>query len=340
MKPPVRSTRGRKGASSSPSASPSPSPSASPSPLPTTETERAPIRPPLLSSYVPFIPRPAFSPNIIRLPSRNAEPNISLAGLRTELLTGRTIILYDDDVPPSDAEEEDEPPPLASREDSSDEEEDEVEVAEDKNKYAHCRQPRKSYSVTTKKSYLKKIRGYKTEHPLVSIRSACDKFALNESLYWKWAKKYDVLQEEEDECPPVPQLPAAHVIPVTPADAFLQRAKKARLGRIRKEHSGPISLLHEHTELLLRFIFELREQGHGVNTALVVRKASLISRVFREKTTHAKRMVVSRWLKIQGLRFRMGTHESQRPPAETRAEALDYIINIARVKCQIVIPSG
>ena len=179
MKPPLRSTRGRKGVTPSPSTSPSASPSALPSPLPTTEAERAPIRPPLLSSYVPFVPPPPFEPNIIRLPSQNDPPtNISLAGLRMELLTGRTIILYDDDVPPSDADEEDEhPPPLQSREDSSDEEE------EEEDKYAHRRAPRKSYSISRKKSYVKQISKYRTQNPKVSIRNACAKFVLNESLY-------------------------------------------------------------------------------------------------------------------------------------------------------------
>ena len=50
-------------------------------------------------------------------------------------------------------------------------------------------------------------------------------------------------------------------------------------------------------------------------------------------TENAQWMIVRRWLATQGLKFRMGTNESQRPASEeTKEEALDFIRNIARMK--------
>ena len=88
-----------------------------------------------------------------------------------------------------------------------------------------------------------------------------------------------------------------------------------------------------HTDALLRYIFELWEQGYGVQTAMVVRKACKLSWEFREKSMEAQRSIIRRWLYAQNLHFCMGTHECQRSPAKTHAEALDFITNVARVKC-------
>ena len=97
--------------------------------------------------------------------------------------------------------------------------------------------------------------------------------------------------------------------------------------------SGRHGLLKEHTDFLLRVIFEWREQGHGVSTNMVVRKASQIYHKFHQrKTENTQRLIVRRWLYTQKLRFHMGTNKSQRPISETKEEALDFIRNIARVK--------
>ena len=71
--------------------------------------------------------------------------------------------------------------------------------------------------------------------------------------------------------------------------AFLCKANKATLRHVRKDHPGQSGLLTQHTEALLRFIFERSEQGHGISTAMVVRKASEMSQIFfKDKTHHAK----------------------------------------------------
>jgi hypothetical protein len=76
---------------------------------------------------------------------------------------------------------------------------------------------------------------------------------------------------------------------------------------------------------LLKFIFELREQGFAVSTSTIVVKASTLMREFREKTARAKEQVVVRWVKRHSFVYRMGTHESQRAPAITSSLSADYI---------------
>ena len=114
------------------------------------------------------------------------------------------------------------------------------------------------------------------------------------------------------------------------------RKQKARLMHIpnpsvKSTHIGMESILKQHEEVLLHFIFELREQGIQVSLGMVALKASLLSRLFKEKTTNAKEKIVSRFVASHGLKHRMGTHESQRDPRETATEALDYMQHI-RVK--------
>ena len=111
------------------------------------------------------------------------------------------------------------------------------------------------------------------------------------------------------------------------------RKQKARLMHIpnpsvKSTHIGMASILKEHEEVLLRFIFELREQGIQVSLGMVALKASLLSRLFKEKTTNAKEKIVSRFVVSHGLKHHMGTHESQRDPRETATEALDYMQHV------------
>ena len=114
------------------------------------------------------------------------------------------------------------------------------------------------------------------------------------------------------------------------------RKQKARLMHIpnpsvKSTHIGMASILKEHEEVLLRFIFELQEQGIQVSLGMVALKASSLSHLFKEKTTNAKEKIVSRFVASHGLKHRMGTHESQRDPHKTATEALDYMQHV-RVK--------
>ena len=114
------------------------------------------------------------------------------------------------------------------------------------------------------------------------------------------------------------------------------RKQKSRLMHIpnpsaKSTHIGMSSILKEHEEVLLRFIFELREQGIHVSLGMVALKASSLSCSFKEKTTNAKEKIVSRFVASHGLKHRMGTHESHRDPREMATEALDYMQHV-RVK--------
>ena len=95
-------------------------------------------------------------------------------------------------------------------------------------------------------------------------------------------------------------------------------------------HHGKDSCLKEHTEELLRFIFELREQGMAVSVRMVALRGAQLSEQFHEKSGGAQYHSARRFIRSQGLVFRLGTNESQRSPAEVATEALDYIQNVAR----------
>ena len=134
----------------------------------------------------------------------------------------------------------------------------------------------------------------------LSLRQACDAVGVHHSLLVRWRKQ------------------KSHLMHIPNAS-------------VKSTHIGMASILKEHEEVLLRFIFELQEQGIQVSLGMVALKASSLSRSFKEKTTNAKKKIVSRFVASHGLKHRMGTHESQRDPRETAAEALDYMQHV-RVK--------
>ena len=88
---------------------------------------------------------------------------------------------------------------------------------------------------------------------------------------------------------------------------------------------GPTGCLDPIKDDLLRWIFELRECGHAVDRSMVSTKASVLNHSFGEKSDAAKYAAVTRFLARMSLVYRMGTKESQRPPKEVGAEALDFI---------------
>jgi hypothetical protein len=76
---------------------------------------------------------------------------------------------------------------------------------------------------------------------------------------------------------------------------------------------------------LLCYIFEKREQGVEVSTFTVVLRASFLSPEFREKSFTARCSCVKHFLHAHSFSYRMGTHTSQRPPAEVEGEASDFM---------------
>ena len=101
-------------------------------------------------------------------------------------------------------------------------------------------------------------------------------------------------------------------------DKILRSKKKAAL-------TGPSSQLKAIEGDLLRYIFEQREQGVEIKVFTVVLRASFISPEFREKSFTARCSCVKRFMHAHSFAYRMGTHTSQRPPAEVEGEASDFM---------------
>ena len=88
---------------------------------------------------------------------------------------------------------------------------------------------------------------------------------------------------------------------------------------------GVESVLKPIEEDLLRFIFELREQGIAVSISLVAIQAARLMPEFKERPARARYQCVGRWIRKHGLVHRMGTHECQRAPSETSGMAREYV---------------
>ena len=71
-------------------------------------------------------------------------------------------------------------------------------------------------------------------------------------------------------------------------------------------------IIFETKEELMRFIFELREQGMAVTTTMVMFKACQIVDGFNVISREAQYNCTRRFVKSVGLVYRMGTHESQK----------------------------
>ena len=92
--------------------------------------------------------------------------------------------------------------------------------------------------------------------------------------------------------------------------------------------AGPLLQLKAIEEPLLRFVFEMREQGMPVSTLMVTVKASQLSVEFAAKTVTARRSAVKSFLCAHSLVYRMGTHVAQRDPEEVHGEATDYMNSV------------
>ena len=131
----------------------------------------------------------------------------------------------------------------------------------------------------------------------VSLRTACHEANIHHKQYILWTKEFNAMREAKN-----------------------VHAKSKCIGRS--------SILQPIQEQLLRFIFELREQGMGVTTIMVMLKAASLSREYREKSRNAQYHSARRFIMSHGLVHRMATHESQKDPRVTAAEALDFVESV------------
>ena len=126
----------------------------------------------------------------------------------------------------------------------------------------------------------------------VSLRYAASRLGVSHSLLSKWSRRHSVLGD------------------------VAYRRKKSMC-------AGPLSQLKSIAEPLLRFIFEMREQGMSVNTLMVTIKASQLSIEFVVKMVTTRRSAVKWFLRAHSLVYQMGMHVAQRDPEEVHGEAID-----------------
>ncbi|KAI2504168.1 hypothetical protein MHU86_10282 [Fragilaria crotonensis] len=161
---------------------------------------------------------------------------------------------------------------------------------------------RRRFTIQEKASIIRTVARLMEQHGMTR-REACEDLNINPGMHWAWTKSIDAMLE----------------------------VKKNNI-KAKCIHRGKDSCLTQHKQELLQFIFELREQGMAVSVPMVSIKAAGISEQFRMKSKDAQYHSARRFIRSQGLVFRLGTNESQRSPAEVAAEALDYIQNVARPK--------
>jgi hypothetical protein len=99
----------------------------------------------------------------------------------------------------------------------------------------------------------------------------------------------------------------------------------------KESHTGLLGQLEVIKEPLLSYVFKLCKQGIVVNTFKVALRASFILPEFRKKLFTVQCSAVKRWLVAHSMRYPMGTHTVQRPPAEVKCKALDYMNYMHRI---------
>ena len=131
----------------------------------------------------------------------------------------------------------------------------------------------------------------------VSLRYAGGRLGVSPSLLSRWSRRHSVIGDV----------------------AYLRKKSVC---------AGPLSQLKTIEEPLLRFIFEMREQGMSVSTLMVTIKASQLSPEFASKSVVARRSAVKRFLRAHSLVYRIGTHVAQRDPEEVQGEASEYMKSV------------
>ena len=96
-----------------------------------------------------------------------------------------------------------------------------------------------------------------------------------------------------------------------------------------KMHPGRPSSINFDTEnLLMEWLVMKREHGTHVNYDMLVLALGQLDAVFRHNTEHAQRQVVRRLALRNKYVYRASTHTAQRPPADVRAEAQQFVTEV------------
>ena len=90
--------------------------------------------------------------------------------------------------------------------------------------------------------------------------------------------------------------------------------------------NGPLGQLKSLEDALLHYIFKLREQGLLVNTFIAMLRVSFLSPEFRTEAYTARCSTIKCFFVAHSFTYPMGTHTLQRPPAEVKSEALNFMV--------------
>jgi hypothetical protein len=105
----------------------------------------------------------------------------------------------------------------------------------------------------------------------------------------------------------------------------MDRLDKILRSKKKKALTGPVSQLKTIEDVLLRYIFSLREQRVEIHVLTIVLRASFLSPEFRTKSFTARCSCVKHFIIVHSSSYQMGTHTSQQPPAEVETEAFDFM---------------
>jgi hypothetical protein len=106
---------------------------------------------------------------------------------------------------------------------------------------------------------------------------------------------------------------------------------RGRDGRKKSSNTGLYFQLEPIKDNLLHYVFELRETGMVVDYILVLFKAASLLSSFRAKSYDAQMKAVECFMKSMGYRYRMGTHECQRPPEKLTNDAREWMEHIRQL---------
>ncbi len=101
--------------------------------------------------------------------------------------------------------------------------------------------------------------------------------------------------------------------------------------RKKKMNPGWSRILKSKQDNLLKFVSGMRDTGIQVNSKMVQLGPSQLSCKFCEKSKYAKKDIVKRFLKTQGINYCIGTHESQKPPNKSQKLSLDFILKVCPI---------
>jgi hypothetical protein len=148
---------------------------------------------------------------------------------------------------------------------------------------------RKSYSSSKKVAMVRTMEQRQSADPTISRPHFARDLGVDASLLRKWQQNV-----------------GAHIIKVTRSNGYRFNPRPCSL------HPGRLSCLEPIKEILLRLIFEKREQGIPVSIKMVAEVAKTYDTSFKGKSYAAQDQAVRRFVDSHGCVHRVHTHQYQK----------------------------